>query len=475
MFHEVAHGLGIKNTVAGRGTVRDALKEQAGALEEGKADILGLYMITRLQQQGELPDANLDDNYVTFLASIFRSIRFGAASAHGRANAAELSFLQDHGAFTRDSASGRYRVDFPKMRAAIDSMAARDPALPRRWRLRGSHQLHGRARQAIAPSCRATSTGSAPRAFRWTSSSSRGPRPSRGRAVVAKPPKVVDMNRWEELAAAAVLRAAALPLAAAWWCVTSCSGPGSAVARGAGRRRPLHHRTGRRLAWITVDWRLVLPRGPELAESTRVEVGVNDGECAQVATVPADEHSDTLRVPAPRPGQTASGYSCVTPLTRGRLTRENCTPWQFVRPSAGPTKADSTPAGGPPKRPAARVSRIEVQPAGIQVDPDRNGRCATWQRVNPGRSVWVRVNQQAVPECTGANGKPTVAQFCAFAVLADGRRVRTAQRREGGILQGAVPAVDPRAHRLSRPSELDLGLGDQRSLSTPGRPIFRET
>ena len=68
MFHEVAHGLGIKNTVAGRGTVRDALKEQSGALEEGKADILGLYMITRLQRDGELPDANLDDNYVTFLA-----------------------------------------------------------------------------------------------------------------------------------------------------------------------------------------------------------------------------------------------------------------------------------------------------------------------------------------------------------------------------------------------------------------------
>jgi Peptidase family M49 len=124
MFHEVAHGLGIKNTVAGRGTVRDALKEQSGALEEGKADILGLYMITRLQRDGELPDANLDDNYVTFLAGIFRSIRFGAASAHGRANAAELSFLRDHGAFSRDSASGKYRVDFPKMRAAVDSMAA---------------------------------------------------------------------------------------------------------------------------------------------------------------------------------------------------------------------------------------------------------------------------------------------------------------------------------------------------------------
>ena len=123
MFHEVAHGLGIKNTVNGKGTVRAALQEQAGPLEEGKADVLGLYMITRLHQQGELPDAELEDNYVTFLAGIFRSIRFGASSAHGRANAAQFSFFQDQGAFTRDSATGRYRVDHPRMRAAVDSLA----------------------------------------------------------------------------------------------------------------------------------------------------------------------------------------------------------------------------------------------------------------------------------------------------------------------------------------------------------------
>jgi Peptidase family M49 len=123
MFHEVAHGLGIKSTISGTGTVREALKEQAGALEEGKADILGLYMITKLHQRGELKGQNLDDNYVTFLASIFRSIRFGASNAHGRANAAQLSFFQDRGAFTRDSAGGRYRVDFPKMRMAVDELA----------------------------------------------------------------------------------------------------------------------------------------------------------------------------------------------------------------------------------------------------------------------------------------------------------------------------------------------------------------
>lgn len=180
---------------------------------------------------------------------------------------------------------------------------------------------------------------------------------------------------------------------------------------------------------VAVDWRLVMPRGPELAESARVEVGVDDGAISQVATVPANELSDTLRVPAPEPGQTASGYSCVAPMTRGRLTPESCTPWQFVRPAAGQTKADSAPAGGTGGKPraaaAARVSRIEVQPAGVQVDLDPNGRCAAWQRQNPNRQVWVVVNQQAVPECTGQNGKPTVAQFCAFAVLADGRRVKT--------------------------------------------------
>jgi hypothetical protein len=178
---------------------------------------------------------------------------------------------------------------------------------------------------------------------------------------------------------------------------------------------------------VVVDWRLVMPRGPEVAESARVEVGVNDGEFSQVASVPANEHSDTLRVPAPEPGQTTSGYSCVAPMTRGRLARENCTPWQYVRPSAGQTKADSAPAPADAAKPraTARVSRIEVQPAGIQVDLDVGGKCATWQRQNPGRSVWVSVNQQAVAECTGPNGKPTVAQFCAFAVLADGRRVKT--------------------------------------------------
>lgn len=124
MFHEVAHGLGIKNTINGRGTVRSALKEQAGALEEGKADVLGLYMITALDSMGELPDARLMDNYVTFLASLFRSVRFGASDAHGRANIARFNFFKELGAFSRDSATGTYRVNPDRMRMATDSLSA---------------------------------------------------------------------------------------------------------------------------------------------------------------------------------------------------------------------------------------------------------------------------------------------------------------------------------------------------------------
>lgn len=124
MFHEVAHGLGIKNTLDGKGTVRQALTDLASGYEEGKADILGLYMIGKLGQMGELDADKLDDNYVTFLAGIFRSVRFGASSAHGQANMAAFNFLQERGAFARE-ADGRYRVDLAKMQGAVDALSAK--------------------------------------------------------------------------------------------------------------------------------------------------------------------------------------------------------------------------------------------------------------------------------------------------------------------------------------------------------------
>ncbi len=117
MFHEVAHGLGIKNTINGKGDVRSALKEQYSALEEGKADILGLFMVTKLHEMGELGDADLMDNYVTFMAGIFRSVRFGAASSHGKANMVRFNYFLEKGAFTKNE-NGTYAIDMAKMQEA---------------------------------------------------------------------------------------------------------------------------------------------------------------------------------------------------------------------------------------------------------------------------------------------------------------------------------------------------------------------
>ncbi len=123
MFHEVAHGLGVKNTVDGSGTVREALKDVASSMEEGKADILGLYMITSLAEAGELGDVDLRDYYVTFMASVFRSIRFGASSAHGKANMVRFNFFADRGAFVRNPETGTYRVDFDRMKEAMTALS----------------------------------------------------------------------------------------------------------------------------------------------------------------------------------------------------------------------------------------------------------------------------------------------------------------------------------------------------------------
>ena len=121
MFHEVAHGLGIKNTLDGSGTVRHALKEQYSAIEEAKADILGLFLVTKLHEMGEYDNSTLEENYTTFMAGIFRSVRFGAASAHGKANMIEFNFLANEGAFTRDE-NGLYNIDFPKMKLAVEKL-----------------------------------------------------------------------------------------------------------------------------------------------------------------------------------------------------------------------------------------------------------------------------------------------------------------------------------------------------------------
>jgi len=170
-------------------------------------------------------------------------------------------------------------------------------------------------------------------------------------------------------------------------------------------------------------------------DSVRVEVGLGDGQQSQTRVSPSEQRTDTLRLPAPAAGQTAAGYSCVATVQAARLSRETCTPWQYVRPSAevqsAPRDSASLSDSARAKRQSAKaaeptVAHIVIQPEGQQVDPDVGGKCSAWQRQHPGFNVWIDVNREAVPDCTGPNGKPTVAKFCAFAVLTDGRRVKTA-------------------------------------------------
>ena len=123
MFHEVAHGLGIKNTITGKGTCKAALKEKYGAFEEAKADILGLFIVGKLIEKGELKDVTIEDSYVTFMAGLIRSVRFGAADAHGKANMMCFNFFEDAGAFTRN-ADGTYKVDMAKTKKALEAWSA---------------------------------------------------------------------------------------------------------------------------------------------------------------------------------------------------------------------------------------------------------------------------------------------------------------------------------------------------------------
>lgn len=183
---------------------------------------------------------------------------------------------------------------------------------------------------------------------------------------------------------------------------------------------------------VIVTWTFADTVGAPDPDSSRVEVGL-EGTDPRVELLPSRQLADTLRIAAPPTGSTGKGHSCVSGVYRSRLSGESCTPWEFVRPtaettpprpSAGDTgqKKVSRPAtSGKPRT----VLRLVVRPAGRQVDPDLGGKCASWQRQNPGKSVWIAVNDSAVTDCMGPNGKPTVAQFCAFAVLEDGQRVKT--------------------------------------------------
>ncbi len=123
MFHEVAHGLGLSYLSKDKKvTVREALQDSYTSIEEGKADILGLYIVNELYEKGELGEVDIRDYYTTFMASIFRSVRFGVSSAHGKANMMRFYFFQEKGAFVRNAETGTYKIDYDKMKEAMNEL-----------------------------------------------------------------------------------------------------------------------------------------------------------------------------------------------------------------------------------------------------------------------------------------------------------------------------------------------------------------
>lgn len=123
MFHEVAHGLGIKNSITGNGPIRQALQGEYSAFEEAKADVLGLWMVNELIKRGELTGLTEEESITTYIAGLLRSIRFGSAEAHGRANLMCYNFFEKAGAFTRDE-KGIYTINFEKSKKAIEDWSA---------------------------------------------------------------------------------------------------------------------------------------------------------------------------------------------------------------------------------------------------------------------------------------------------------------------------------------------------------------
>ena len=122
-FHEVAHGLGVKQTINTNESVDAVMGTEKTSWEEAKADILGLFMVTKLIEMGEITNITAEDAIATYIAGILRSVRFGAASSHGKANMMCFNYMEKAGAFSRD-AKGQYVIDFGNAKEAMNGWAA---------------------------------------------------------------------------------------------------------------------------------------------------------------------------------------------------------------------------------------------------------------------------------------------------------------------------------------------------------------
>ena len=125
LMHEICHGLGpaFARTSSGQQDIRAAIGPAYSGLEEAKADVVGLFALNWLMNKGVMPRELAPEVYASYVAGIFRTVRFGVAEAHGRAEMMEFNYLSEQQAITRDAKTGRYVIDYEKMPAAIASLA----------------------------------------------------------------------------------------------------------------------------------------------------------------------------------------------------------------------------------------------------------------------------------------------------------------------------------------------------------------
>ncbi|RXQ93971.1 Zn-dependent hydrolase [Ancylomarina salipaludis] len=123
VFYEISNSLGISQTINNKGSVKDALKEHYAIIRELKNDVLRMFFITKLHEMNELKDVDLVDNYVTHMADVFRSVRFGVTDAQGVANMIRFNYFKEQEAFKYDSKTGTYKINDYKMKKAIESLS----------------------------------------------------------------------------------------------------------------------------------------------------------------------------------------------------------------------------------------------------------------------------------------------------------------------------------------------------------------
>ncbi len=124
LFHELSHSLGPGTiTVDGRTTtVNEELREQYSALEESKADVMGIYNLLYMMERGELPESEKSELLATYVAGLFRSMRFGIEEAHGKGAAAQYGYLLEYGAYAWDEDAGHYVIDEERLVSGITEL-----------------------------------------------------------------------------------------------------------------------------------------------------------------------------------------------------------------------------------------------------------------------------------------------------------------------------------------------------------------